>query len=100
MNKKGREVLRTIGGCVMAVMIPGLLVAAGIQSFRYANLEKEIKGLEEKQVELIEQNKKLITEISILSSTDRIEDIAQNELEMRKAETEEIVRVEMAGKNK
>ena len=46
---------------------------------------------------MIEQNKKLIGDISLLSSTDRIERIATDELGMHKAETEDIVRVEMNG---
>lgn len=55
--------------------------------------------LEKKQEKLIAENKKLITDISVLSSSDRIETIAENDLGMRKAETEEIVRVEMRKMN-
>ena len=65
---------------------------------KYADLKKEVLSLERKQAELIEQNKKLITDISVLSSSDRIETIAEEELGMRKAESEEIVRVEMKEK--
>ena len=39
----------------------------------------------------------LISDISLLSSTDRIEKIATEELGMHKAETSDIVRVQMAG---
>ena len=53
-----------------------------------------------KQADLVEQNKKLITDISVLSSSDRIEKIATEELEMRPAESDEIVRVEMKGSKK
>ena len=75
--------------------IPGLLILNGIQSSKYRELKKEVSELEKKQEKLIEENKKLITDISVLSSSDRIETIAENDLGMRKAETEEIVRVEM-----
>ena len=48
---------------------------------------------------VVEENKKLITDISLLSSAQRIGNIAENELDMHKAETEEIVRVEMNKKS-
>lgn len=94
---KSKEVLKTIFYSLIAILIPCLLCVAGIQAHRYTSLEKEVRSLEKKQAELIEENKKLITEISILSSTDRIEELAQTELGMREVKTEEIVRVEMKG---
>ena len=48
----------------------------------------------------IEQNKKLVSDISLLSSTDRIKRIATDELGMHKAETKDIVRVDMNGDTK
>ena len=41
--------------------------------------------------ELVEENKKLISDISLLSSTDRIEKIATEELGMHKAETSDTI---------
>ncbi len=80
---------------MVALGIPGLLILNGIQSGKYQSLKKEVVDLEKKQERLIEENKRLITDISVLSSSDRIESIAENDLGMRKAETDEIVRVEM-----
>lgn len=94
-TKKIRFVLWTVCVVLMAVCIPGLLAMNAIQSKKYASLEREVEELEQKQEDLVEQNKKLITDISVLSSSERIKNIAENELGMRKAETEEIVRVEM-----
>ena len=55
--------------------------------------------IKKKQEFLIEENKKMITDIGVLSGSDRIESIAENELGMRKAESDEIVRVNLgAGK--
>ena len=42
----------------------------------------------------------LVSDIAVLSSADRIEKIAVEELGMHKAETEDIVRVEMTGEKK
>ena len=52
-----------------------------------------VNSIVKKQEELTEDNKKLITDRSQLTSSQRIEDLAENELGMRRAETEEIIRV-------
>lgn len=79
--------------CIAAVMIPLLLVLDAFQAKKYARLKKELDALEVKQQELVEDNKKLISDISVLSSSSRIENIAENELGMHKAKSEDIVRV-------
>ncbi len=98
--KKIGDVLRVVLLCFVSLCIPALLILNGMQAKRYTALQKDVRELELKQQELVEQNKKMITDISLLSSSDRIESIAENELGMRKAESEEIVRVEMKGSSK
>ena len=82
------------------VLILLALAVYGIQTKRYADLYKEVTALEKKQEELIEQNKRLVGDISLLSGSDRIEKIASEELGMHKAEKEDIVRIEMNGDKK
>lgn len=77
------------------VLIPLLLAFDAFQAHRYAKLKSEIARLEARQVELVEKNRRLISDISLLSSSDRIEQIAENELGMHKAKSEDIVRVEI-----
>lgn len=84
---------------LIAILIPLLLVLQAFQSYRYKKLMNEIRTLEKKQVELVDQNRKLISDISVLSSSDRIEKIAKDELGMHKAGTGDIVRVEIKGEN-
>lgn len=86
--------------CVFVLAIPAVLCLYAAQSRRYTELTSEIKELERKQEKLIEENKKLVSDIAVLSSADRIEKIAVEELGMHKAETEDIVRVEMTGEKK
>jgi cell division protein FtsL len=100
MVKKHRHVSEMIIVCLVAAAIPALLLIDGIQARRYENLSDEVSKLEKKQESLIEENKKLVTDISLLSSTDRVEKIAENDLGMHKAETDDIVRVEMKGRKK
>ena len=85
---------------IATALIPVLLFLYVFQAHQYAKLKSEVRSLEAKQIELIEKNKKLISEISVLSSSDRIEQIAENELGMHKADTGEIVRVEVKGNAK
>ena len=46
----------------------------------------------------MEENKTLITGISVLAGADRIEALASGQLGMRPAESSEIIRVEMGGR--
>ncbi len=84
--------------CLLAASIPLFLAVEGIQARRYARLEQEIDRLERSQAELVEENKNLITGISVLASADRIEELASGQLGMRPAESSEIIRVEMGGR--
>ena len=100
MKAKVKFVLNRILICLLAISIPFLLIVYGFQSKRYSELSREVNRLEKMQEELIEQNKKLVGDISLLSSSDVIEKKAVEELGMHKAETEDIVRVEMNGEKK
>ncbi len=93
--KQSNNFIKSLLLCVVAVCIPGFLAVEGIQARRYAALENEIAALEVQQRNLVNSNKNLITGISLLSSTDRIEQIASEKLNMRIAESSEIIRVEV-----
>ena len=95
-----KNIFIRIGICLFVLLIPFMLFLYGFQAKRYSKLKIEIKALEQKQEKLIEENKKIVNEISILSSADRIEKIAVEELGMHKAHAEDIVRVEMTGEKK
>ncbi len=92
---KGKDLGWKIFTIACAVLVPILFALNAMQADRYMKAQDEIKQLEQKQVELVEENKRLITDISLLSSGERVGKIAEEELGMRKAESEEIVRVEM-----
>lgn len=90
---KGKYTFEMIATCALAVAIPGVLgISAGL-SRRYESLVNEVQALEQKQEMLIEDNKRLVTDISILSSSSRVEKIAAGELMMHKAESDDIIRV-------
>lgn len=100
MKEKSKSFFKLIFLCVLVLLIPSMLFLYAVQTKKYSELIKEVKSLEKKQEKLIEENKKLVSDIAVLSSADRIEKIAVEELGMHKAETEDIVRVEMTGEKK
>ena len=91
MKKKSKavQVLITICYIVAAALIPGLLIVNAIVAGDTDKEKSQIKEMVTKQERLVDENKKLIT------SADRIEKMAVEELGMHKAEREEVVRVEM-----
>lgn len=78
---------------LFAILIPVLLIANAVQANRHSKLKEEVSNIEENQSKLVEKNRELISEISILSSSTRIGRIAEKDLGMHKAKKEEIIRV-------
>ena len=99
-KSKVASFFRVFGICLLTVSIPTMLILYGFQAKRYKDLTNEIVELEKKQEKLIEENKRIVSEISVLTNAERIEKIAVEELGMHKAQTEDIVRVEMTGEKK
>ncbi|MCR5252686.1 MAG: cell division protein FtsL [Treponema sp.] len=100
MREEVGDFFKKVLVCILALSIPVMLYLYAMQAKRYTDLERDLRDLERKQAELIEQNKKLVSDISVLSSADRIEKIAVDDLGMHKAQAEDIVRVEMTGEKK
>ena len=73
--------------------VPVFLALAAWQSSRYGDLERELKKLEKTQEEWVENNKRLIAGITFLSSPDRIEHIARDELGLQKKQPEEVLQI-------
>ena len=98
MKKKNNDFGKKLCIYLLALSIPCFFVIGMVQSQQYMNIEKEVAELDQVQKDLIESNKALVADISVLSSSERIEKIAVEELGMRKATSDEIVRVSIKGK--
>ncbi|MDR2021098.1 MAG: septum formation initiator family protein [Treponema sp.] len=81
----------------LILTIPLFLGLTTLQSSRYAQLEREMRRLETVQEEWIESNKRLIAGIAALSSSERIEHIARNDLGLQKKAPEEILQIRIEG---
>ena len=85
---------------LLVISIPVLLFANAFQAYRYSQLERAIGRLQDEQQLLIEENKRAILAISILSSPQRVGPLAENELGLERVEGSDIVRMETgAGEN-
>ena len=95
-NAEKIDSMKKLSAVALTLLIPLLLFAVVLQSSRYVSVEREIRDYDREQFKLIEENKRKISGISILSKPERIEKIAVEELGMRKALSAEILRIEIS----
>ena len=79
----------------IVISIPFFLGIAAWQSVRYTELDKKVRRLEAVQENWIENNRKLIAGIAVLSSASRIEQVAVNDLELSKMRPEDVLQVKI-----
>ncbi len=91
----GRQILRSTAFGLLTLSIPVLLFLAMFQMHRYMTLDKQVTELNNAQYELIDDNRRLVSDISVLTSSERIEAIAIERYGMHLASSDEIVRVEV-----
>ncbi|MDR3276242.1 MAG: septum formation initiator family protein [Treponema sp.] len=85
----------TLYGIILTIpLLLGLLVW---QSVRYDTLVEETARLETEQESWVEGNKRLIAGIAVLSSAERIEYIAREELGLIKKRPEEVLQIRIEG---
>ena len=77
--------------------IPIFLGIVVWQSFRYTELEKNVKRLEAAQKEMVVENRELIARIAVFSAPSRIEQIAVQDLGLSKILPEKVLQVRIDG---
>lgn len=85
--------MKNIVNAALVLAIPLMLSAVVWQSSRYMALQRETSAMELLQGDVIDSNKHLISGISLLSTPERIERVAEEELSMRRALKDEILRI-------
>ncbi|AEF85816.1 putative cell division protein FtsL [Treponema primitia ZAS-2] len=78
---------------VFVLTLPLFLAGSVWQARRYTALQRDVRRLEVVQEEWIESNKRLIAGIGLLSSAERIEHIAIEELGLMKKQPEDVLQV-------
>jgi cell division protein FtsL len=65
------------------------------QGNRYQKLEREVQRLELEQKNWLEQNKKVIAALAVLSSPERIKTLAEDSLGLKPLQAEDLIEVEL-----
>ena len=81
----------------IVLTIPLFLGIAAWQSVRYVDLDKNVRRLEAAQEDWVENNKKIIAGIAVLSSSRRIEQVAVHDLRLVKILPEDVLQVKIEG---
>jgi cell division protein FtsL len=79
-----------------AALLPMVIFANVWQAARYARLKDEVESKTQAQAQWLEQNKRLITGLAVLSSPERIEKIARDEFKLEKIQPERSRTVEFS----
>lgn len=78
----------------LIILVPVLLFSNVLQAFRYGRLERRIEELEAEQLTLIEENKRAILAVSVLTSPRRIGELAERDLGLERIDPTGITKLE------
>ena len=67
------------------------------QGNRYQKLEREVQSLELEQKNWLEQNKKVIAALAVLSSPERIKTLAEESLGLKPLQAKDLIEIELGG---
>jgi cell division protein FtsL len=67
-----------------ALVLGGLLFLNTWQGYRFEALKRNVQQLEAEQRDWLEQNKKLVAAVAVLSSPERIQRLAEGQLGLKK----------------
>lgn len=93
--KKTSRIWKNLLLCFLALLVPLLLVFGLFQNHRYKVLRNEVDELDSSQYETIDSNRRLVSDISQLAGSEKIEQKAVDEYGMQKIESEEIIRIKV-----
>lgn len=80
---------------VLITSVPVYLCLQVWEVVRYRGLASEVRALQVEQEEWLDRNKKVLANITLFQSPERIEKLAKDSLNLEFLSAEEILRVEM-----
>ena len=86
-------ILKRIFKFFIICTVPLFLLLSSYQAYNYLKLEQEVIEQEKEQKQWLEKNKKIIASISVLRTPERIEKIAQDKLDLKRIDTDRIIKV-------
>ena len=90
--------MKRVLSVVIILSVPLFLLATVRQTARFQVLRAEAQHLENLQKDWIEQNRKLLTSISVLSARARVDEAARRQLRLSPVSPEGILRIKIQGK--
>lgn len=85
--------MRRVIIALMILSVPCMIFLSIYRVYTYQQLEAKVELLKEEQSDLFERNKRMIANIAIVSSPERIEEIAKQELELSRIQPERKLRI-------
>jgi len=85
--------VRKILIALMILSIPLSVFLSVYRVYSYQSLERKVENLKEEQADLFERNKRMIANIAIVSSPERIEKIAEEKLDLSRIAPERKLRI-------
>jgi len=89
--------LKKIVLLLLALSVPALLSVEVWQVYRYRRLQDEVGELEVEQKRWLEENKKVLANISLFRSPERIQKLAEQALGLESAGPERILTIKVPG---
>ena len=80
---------------LVAISVPVLFFVSVYQVYRYNQLHREVREIQLEQKELYEKNKRMIANIAILSSPERIEKLAKEELGLERVPEHRMLQIRL-----
>jgi len=82
---------------IMILAVLSLFFLNTWQGFRYQELERGVGRLEQEQKNWLEKNKKVIAALAVLSSPERIKNLAEGTLGLKPLQGQELIEIELGG---
>ena len=82
---------------ILVVTIPVFLSFEVWQVFRYRSLKQEALTLEAQQKDWLERNKKILANISLFSSPERIEKLSEETLGLERIDASRVLTIKLSG---
>ena len=80
---------------IMILAVLSLFFLNTWQGFRYQELERGVGRLEQEQKSWLEKNKKVIAALAVLSSPERIKNLAEGSLGLKPLQGQELIEIEL-----
>ncbi len=93
-----RQFLKKSVPLVFLLLFPLLLCLNVWQSLRFQRLETELAFLQEEQLDLVEQNKRVLAAVAVFSSPSRVGAVAEERPELEKAAPGDVLLLEKEGR--